>query len=386
MNVKSLISMLVEFSITHQSSRILLKLTIFLAALWSSACTAPALPELVLSEYFQDYRLDEESQDPFEIPYTDTPGVQHTYYLFEPTPKLGVPALTEAPVIVYFHGGFGPLMTPHPVRHQIRHYVASGYTVVWLRFCDNCTLDIATWDTAAKQAIADALTRLNSTGHVSPSTDATGVQMSFVAHSVGAHVAARVASALGSEDSNTAPRSVINYDPAGFDFVGTILSLNSTDLSGFRPDTLLVILASDQFDGPGSSNTYKTAQRLYWNSGISDRLALVLPHICATATSFDCPPALTQSIHDRSANYYFSSHNASIQEVGETDAAFDADLAFIHNGYYDHAVACLNQVHFGLANAACNGIWAGTNGRWKLNNGSFVPAALKHPYEIEPPR
>jgi pimeloyl-ACP methyl ester carboxylesterase len=237
---------------------------------------------------------------------TSAPAAPDDYYLFEAR-KPGVTGEQHAPVIVYIHGAAPWPSAPHPtnIRPQIEHYVQSGYTVVWLMFCDGTPwlrpcIDFDVQEETALASLASAFEELRDPGHVHPSVDAQGrPQVVFVAHSVGTVMAARMAAQLGREQQDDvsvpAPAALILHDPAGYEQkwdVGDLhvdiratFPLEWPALEGLRADTKLLLLVAEGSEP--HSNSLSTAPRLLAEAHLpaEQEQAWVVPHQQVKATN-----------------------------------------------------------------------------------------------------
>jgi hypothetical protein len=104
------------------------------------------------------------------------------YWTFEPAS----PSPASAPVVLFLHAW----LTYNPAEYQywIAHMVLKGYTVVDAQY-DKTGLDSFNWANNAATAFIDSLAKLETTGHVHPSRDASkAYQTAIVGHSAGGYL------------------------------------------------------------------------------------------------------------------------------------------------------------------------------------------------------
>lgn len=171
------------------------------------------------------------------------------YWLYEPQ----APAPANAPVLLYLHGWSAT--TPDAYEKMLIHFARKGLIVVYPKF--GGWFNTGKYESNAKTAYKNAIKRLQEPGHVSPDLTKTV----FAGHSLGAHLALRMANSSVSE-SYPAPLALVLHEAAGADTqINETLSLEN--LSSIVSSTYLLLISREQW--VSDPNTYGTVMQA-WNN------------------------------------------------------------------------------------------------------------------------
>jgi len=143
-----------------------------------------------------------------DYPYTEvTRNVygkgNNQYWIFEPAS----PSPQSAPLIVFNHG-WGA-MQPMPYGAWIEHIVRKGNIVIYPRYQAILRTPTETMTQNAINAVKDAISRLQSGGHVMPQLD----KFAIVGHSLGGTISANMA-ALAASVGLPQPKALMVVEPA----------------------------------------------------------------------------------------------------------------------------------------------------------------------------
>lgn len=185
-----------------------------------------------------------------------------TYWLFEPSD----PAPASAPVIIFMHGFGGNW--PGPYSGWIDHLVRRGNIVIYPAYQATTLTLTALYMRNTIDAIDDALSRLQSGGHVKP--DLT--RIAVVGHSMGGSIAANLA-ARSADPSSGVPHlcAMMNVAPQN----GTDLIFPIEDLSTIPSDMLIVEVVGDQDEIAGT----RIAKQIFYGATrvpLADKLFVTL--------------------------------------------------------------------------------------------------------------
>jgi len=321
---------------------------------------------------------------PFKNQASD--GASREWYLFAPVGAGGA-KLASAPVVVYFHGWE---INPDPKndRALIMHFVRSGYTVIYPRYCSGWCTGFASFLNDADAAVSAAMWQIQ-TESAKPTSKIPPIQtrdgrfvVHHASHSLGSYPSSMLASKLGTSGATTAPRSLIFFDPAGHNLAGSALPLNASDLAGIRSDTLMLILGAQQTQG--DANASNTARRLFHRIPAAKKFAWVVSHQCVsrpTSTSNwvynTCPTNLGASGTTSNYRYYYSGHN-SMKSTAETVDNM-AQVSF-----FNHASACLTEAETGVAQNLCS-LSGSSAGVWLAPGGMTTRAKAMTTYSLPAP-
>ncbi len=171
------------------------------------------------------------------------------YWIYEPQS----PAPTSAPVLLYLHGWAAD--KPDIYENMLVHFARKGITVVYPKF--GGLFNFGSYEANAKSAYVAALDRLQNGTHVSPDLSRTA----FAAHSLGAHIALRMANSAATE-TYPAPLGLVLHEAAGFDTAANA-SLSLDDLSSIGAHTHLVLITQESWES--DPNNVGTVTRA-WNN------------------------------------------------------------------------------------------------------------------------
>lgn len=156
----------------------------------------------------------------------------YRYYIYQPY----CPTPTTAPVIAFFHGL--DAISPDTYTWWIYHLARKGYTVVWMQFQVPGTTALADFKTISVATFADALAKIESSGiYIQPYKVSSVIQTAYVGHSVGAAVAASVASLAVSGGAIPVPLGHFGSNPG--------LDTSPPSLAGIPSSFKMLLLVGD---------------------------------------------------------------------------------------------------------------------------------------------
>jgi acetyl esterase/lipase len=154
------------------------------------------------------------------------------YWLFEPAD----PAPASAPLIVFDHGWSG--LDPNIYGAWIEHIVRRGNIVVYPEYQADLRTPPTDFTPNAIAAVRDAITQLQSGGHVRPLLD----KFAVVGHSAGGTVTANIA-AMAAESGLPAPLAVMCVAPGKTWNVARRIRIPLADMNQISASTLLLAVA-----------------------------------------------------------------------------------------------------------------------------------------------
>ena len=172
------------------------------------------------------------------------------YWLYEPAS----PAPSNAPVMLYLHGWNAD--KPDMYEDMLAHFARKGIIVIYPKY--GGLFNFSSYEPNAKTAYNNALDRLQDGSHVAPDLTRT----MFAAHSLGAHIALRMANSAASE-SYPVPLGIALHEAAGYSYFDDNSSLSLSDLSSISANTHMILMMREAWQD--DVNNQGTVTRA-WNN------------------------------------------------------------------------------------------------------------------------